>query len=129
MKKAPYQARQGVRGVGTIPWDMHMKAYEVYSYIASPQKAMIEGGCRGGFGTLELLAFLYARSFPKDQWEAKVKESFRDFRIDAARLVERHLDSHYVAAAEIFEVPIEKVTQEQREQAKKRDERKEPEDG
>jgi hypothetical protein len=51
-------------------------AYEVYCHVYSPQEALVTGGCRGGFSTGELIAFLYARSFPKDQWRARVKEAF-----------------------------------------------------
>jgi len=54
-----------------------MAAYEVYSHIYGPQEAMVTGGCRGGFGTGELIAYLYARSFPKEQWRARVDEAFR----------------------------------------------------
>jgi hypothetical protein len=34
-------------------------------------------GCRGGFGLYELIAFLYARSFPKDEWEKRAEEAFQ----------------------------------------------------
>lgn len=55
-------------------------AYEVYCAIHGPQPAMmdLEGrGCRGGFSAGELIAFLYARNFPKEQWRARVDEAFR----------------------------------------------------
>lgn len=55
---------------------VHMAAYEVYSHVYAPQKALIEGNCRGGFGIGELIAYLYARSFPKTEWKQKVKEAF-----------------------------------------------------
>lgn len=42
----------------------------------APQEAMVTGGCRGGFSTGELIAFLYARSFPKAEWSARVREAF-----------------------------------------------------
>ena len=45
----------------------------------SPQEALIdmEGrGCRGGFGMAELIAFLYAHSFPKKEWSDRVNEVF-----------------------------------------------------
>ncbi len=54
-----------------------LRAYEVYCAVYGPQEAMVTGSCRGGFATSELIAFLYARSFPKDQWSARVKEAFR----------------------------------------------------
>jgi surfactin synthase thioesterase subunit len=56
---------------------VYMAAYEVYSHVYSPQKELITNGCRGGFSTGELIAFLYARSFPKEQWSARADEAFR----------------------------------------------------
>ena len=55
---------------------VYMAAYEVYSHVHGAQPALIEGGCRGGFGTSEMLAFLYARSFPKAEWRSRTKEAF-----------------------------------------------------
>lgn len=52
-----------------------MRAYEVYAYVHGPQDAMITGHCRGGFSVGEILAFLYARSFPKEEWGARVDEA------------------------------------------------------
>jgi len=59
-----------------------MAAYEVYSYVYGPQPAMIEGGCRGGFGVGEVLAFLYARSFPRKEWPQRVDEAFEKMDIE-----------------------------------------------
>lgn len=56
---------------------VHMAAYEVYCHIYGPQQALIEDGCRGGFGPGELIAFLYARAFPKSEWRARADEAFR----------------------------------------------------
>lgn len=53
-----------------------MAAYEVYCAIHGPQPAMVTGGCRGGFGVAELIAFLYARSFPREEWRKRVDEAF-----------------------------------------------------
>jgi hypothetical protein len=58
---------------------VYMAAYEVYAHIHGPQQAMIdlEGrNCRGGFGSGELIAFLYARAFPKSEWSARADEAF-----------------------------------------------------
>lgn len=55
---------------------VYMAAYEVYSHVYAPQQAMIEGGCRGGFSTGELIAFLYARAFPKAEWRQRVDLCF-----------------------------------------------------
>ena len=52
-----------------------MAAYEVYCGLFGAQDALVTGGCRGGFSTGELIAFLYARSFPRDQWRARVDEA------------------------------------------------------
>lgn len=61
-----------------VPEAVALKAYEVYSHCYGPQEALIdvEAGCRGGFGIGELLAFLYARSFPKEEWKRRVEEAF-----------------------------------------------------
>ena len=58
-----------------------MRAYEVYSVVFAPQKAMIEGGCRGGWGLTELVAFLYASGFPKDEWRKRVDEAFDGIKL------------------------------------------------
>lgn len=54
-----------------------MRAYEVYCHLYGKQEAMVTGGCRGGFSSGELIAFLYAYSFPKPEWSARVQEAFR----------------------------------------------------
>lgn len=57
-----------------------LRAYEVYCHVFGPQEAMVTGWCRGGFGTGELIAFLYARSFPKEEWKARVDEAFKGMK-------------------------------------------------
>lgn len=52
-----------------------LKAYEVYKHCFGEQRAMIEGHCRGGFSTGELIAFLYARSFPQSEWRSRVDQA------------------------------------------------------
>ena len=52
-----------------------LKAYEVYRHLYGEQRELIEGSCRGGFGVNELIAFLYAASFPKDEWRRRVDEA------------------------------------------------------
>jgi hypothetical protein len=61
---------------GYISSDVTRRAYEVYCHVHRPQPALITGECRGGFSTGELIAFLYARSFPKTEWSARVGEAF-----------------------------------------------------
>jgi hypothetical protein len=63
------------------PQTVTMAAYEVYCHVYSPQAAMVTGGCRGGFSVGEIVAFLYARGFPKDQWSARVDEAFRGMKM------------------------------------------------
>lgn len=63
------------RGGAKCPQVVTLRAYEVYSKVFSPQGALITGDCRGGFGLGELIAFLYARSFPESEWRARVKEA------------------------------------------------------
>jgi hypothetical protein len=53
-----------------------MKAYEVYCHLYGPQEAIVTGDCRGGFHVGEIVAFLYARSFPKEEWRKRVTEAF-----------------------------------------------------
>jgi hypothetical protein len=59
------------------PQTVTMRAYEVYCHVHGEQKALVTGECRGGFSTGELIAFLYARSFPKEEWSWRVNEAFR----------------------------------------------------
>lgn len=59
-----------------IPDAVHMAAYEVYRELYGPQPALTEGWCRGGFGVLELIAFLYARPFPRSEWRTRVEEAW-----------------------------------------------------
>lgn len=53
-----------------------LRAYEVYSYVYGKQEALISGGCRGGFSAGELIAFLYAYGFPKEEWSQRCQEAF-----------------------------------------------------
>lgn len=59
----------------------YLAAYEVYSAVYDPQEAMLKEGCRGGFGTGELIAFLYARAFPRNEWGKRVEQAFKDMDI------------------------------------------------
>lgn len=73
----PVQTARHERGPARAPTAVTMAAYEVYCHVYAPQEAMVTGECRGGFSTGELIAFLYARSFPKTEWRARVKEAQR----------------------------------------------------
>ena len=69
------------RGQGQVAEAVYMAAYEVYSHVHGPQAAMVEGHCRGGFGKGELVAFLYARGFPREEWRKRVREAFEGIRL------------------------------------------------
>jgi hypothetical protein len=62
---------------GTASTKVTLRAYEVYKHVHGPQEAMITDGCRGGFSAGELIAFLYAHSFPQAEWRQRVDEAFR----------------------------------------------------
>ncbi len=68
--------------VGT---EVTLRAYEVYKALYGPQEALITGECRGGFGVGELVAFLYARSFPREEWRQRADEAFKNMRLDNTR--------------------------------------------
>jgi hypothetical protein len=70
-------AQIGNREPGRIPWKVHIMAYEVYCKVFGPQQALVQSGCRGGFGVGELIGFLYARNFPKAEWDARFHEAIR----------------------------------------------------
>jgi len=69
-----------VRPRAVMPSEVTLRAYEVYCHVYAPQPAMVDlagRDCRGGFGVGELIAFLYARSFPKEEWSKRVDEAFK----------------------------------------------------
>ncbi len=70
----PVQTRD--RKGGLAPVSVTLRAYEVYTAVYGSQAALVTGNCRGGFSTSELIAFLYARSFPKPEWKQRVDEAF-----------------------------------------------------
>lgn len=72
---AQVQGRQGPRA--RLPKIVTMRAYEVYCHVFAPQEALVTGDCRGGMFAGELIAYLYARSFPQNEWRARVDEAFR----------------------------------------------------
>lgn len=75
-RKYPVQTKPVVHAVAKINGLVMTAAYEVYCAVYGPQEALITGNCRGGFGTGELIAFLYARSFPRAEWSKRVDEAF-----------------------------------------------------
>lgn len=74
----------GVPEGGRAPEVVTLRAYEVYAHVFGPQPALIDlvgRNCRGGFSVGELIAFLYARSFPKEEWRQRVDEAFTGLRL------------------------------------------------
>jgi hypothetical protein len=71
----PVQNRGPIHRSATCPQVVTLRAYEVYSKVYGPQPALVTGDCRGGFGVGELIAFLYARSFPQSEWRERFEEA------------------------------------------------------
>lgn len=61
----------------TAPVVVTERAYEVYSHLHGTSQSLERMAERGGFGTGDIAAFLYARSFPKTEWSARVDEALR----------------------------------------------------
>lgn len=72
----PVQANRHRNLTGRVPVAVSLAAYEVYRKVCGEQKSLITGDCRGGFGVNELIAFLYAKSFPENEWRQRVDEAF-----------------------------------------------------
>lgn len=73
----PVQAITRDRQPAHVPAEVAHAAYEVYAHVFGPQEELITGSCRGGFSAGELVAFLYARSFPKSEWKARALDVIR----------------------------------------------------
>lgn len=73
---------QTSRAPEQLPEAVTLRAYEVYTALHGAQPAMVTGGCRGGFGLHELIAYLYARSFPRVEWDARFEEALRSPRVE-----------------------------------------------
>lgn len=61
--------------------EVTLRAYEVYCKVFGPQPALVTDGCRGGFGIGELIAFLYAHSFPENEWSARFREALKGLEV------------------------------------------------
>lgn len=59
------------------PQVVTLRAYEVYCEVFGPQGMLVTGDYRNGFSIRELVAFLYARSFPKTEWDARFHEALK----------------------------------------------------
>lgn len=81
IKTHPMQVHRGY-GLPSarVRTEVTLRAYEVYVHCHGEQPKMVTGDCRGGFGAGELIAFLYARSFPKAEWRDRVDEALKGMR-------------------------------------------------
>lgn len=56
-----------------VPSYVALRAAEVYSEIfGNPERVL-----RDGFSAMELAGFLYARSFPREEWRVRFHEAIR----------------------------------------------------
>lgn len=62
------------RECARVPKVVLKLAHEVYADVFDPQPGLIDGEY-GGFGTGELIAFLYAHSFPRKEWRQRMEEA------------------------------------------------------
>jgi hypothetical protein len=69
--------------VGAAPREVVLAAYEVYTHLYGEQPTLVDGAPRGGFSVAELVAFLYARAFPRAEWMARVNEAMRGLDVAA----------------------------------------------
>lgn len=58
-----------------MPEEVTRRAYEVYCELWHVDLAGRD--CRGGFGVGELIALLYARTFPKTEWRQRFDEAIK----------------------------------------------------
>lgn len=74
MEQHPVQG-PSTRGPYRVSSQVTLAAYEVYCEVFTKQEELVTGTCRGGFGVGELIAFLYARSFPRREWKVRFHEA------------------------------------------------------
>ena len=57
-----------------MPQPVAERCYEVYSALYGNRQSLAHLQRRGGFGAGEVVAFLYARSFPREEWRERANE-------------------------------------------------------
>ena len=85
VKTFPLQVETNRSGSGTVPVVVAMRAYDVYCALYGPQEALVTGWCRGGFGAGELIGFLYAHSFPREEWCMRFNEAITGLNLRGER--------------------------------------------
>ena len=73
-------ARYNRRDPSRIRKEVALKAYEVYKHVYGEQEALITEDCRGGFSTGELICYLYAHTFPKQEWRQRFNEAIKGMK-------------------------------------------------
>jgi len=74
--KHPIQVSRGYgQPRATLRSEITEMAFEVYTHLYRGQ-TLERLNERGGFGIGEVVAFLYARQFPKSEWSARADEAF-----------------------------------------------------
>ncbi len=90
-----------------IPWDMHLRAYDAYCKRFGRQEALIQGGCRGGFGDTELDMFIPGW---RDELSvrSKLERELAEVKaLEQASLLERQDVQHLLNEADIVNDTIE----------------------
>lgn len=70
-----WDSRQSER-YAKLPPEVTGKAYEVY-HLLYPGQTLERINERGGLGIMEIVAFLYAHTFPPQEWPRRVDEALR----------------------------------------------------
>ena len=83
MSNTVFHPVQNERDIHNLPEAVVLRAYEVYCHLYGQHPAMVNitTGCRDGFSVGEIIAFLYARSFPKEQWRDLVDAAFERLKM------------------------------------------------
>ena len=74
-KTSPVLPKSYDRRASKVPAVVAERAYEVYSHLFGTSQSLEKLNQRGGFGTGELIAFLYAHAHPKLEWSMRVDEA------------------------------------------------------
>ena len=70
---------------GTISKAMMERAYEVYIHLYGKSQSLERMNERGGLSVGEVMAFLYAHSYPQSEWRERSHEGFKDMDLEGRR--------------------------------------------
>ncbi len=71
------QTNRQERRPGALPLIVAETAYEVYAHLYGHSQSLARMGERGGFSAGEVIALLYARTFPRSEWRVRMDEALR----------------------------------------------------